>query len=272
MAGQAKSQTQKQREASEERDKLYRLAIAAYEAEQQKPDSEPRDGLREVCRHIEALHHAETGLFVSLDHTTLSRRWKGGRSIREFNETKWLVTAQEASTLIAYTIETANRGFPLDYRRLSEHANELLRARLGPDYPSVGENWAEQFVERHSDQLDMYWSRTLDTQRGRAVNPTANTAYWQLLGRTMTEHEIEAENVYAGDEAAFTTAHASRQRVIGPRRKTGSVQHQQRGGSRENITVLVTISADGRSLPPAVIYKGQHFLVKWKQNNPLKAS
>jgi len=50
------------------------------------------------------------------------------------------------------------------------------------------------------------------------------------------------------------------------------VQHQQHSGGRENITVIVTICADGTSLPPAVIFKGDSYQTSWKQDNPLKAS
>jgi len=54
-------------------------------------------------------------------------------------------------------------------------------------------------------------------------------------------------------------------------RKAGP-QYPQRGGNRENITVIVTICADGTTTPPAVIFKGQAFQVKWKQDNPANAS
>ena len=40
------------------------------------------------------------------------------------------------------------------------------------------------------------------------------------------------------------------------------VQHQQKTGNRENITVIVTICADGTSMPPAVIFKGLKYLIK----------
>jgi hypothetical protein len=48
--------------------------------------------------------------------------------------------------------------------------------------------------------------------------------------------------------------------------------YQQRGGTRENITIIVTICADGTSTPPAVIFKGNAYQVKWGENNPLNAS
>lgn len=269
MAGRAKSHAQKKHEATTTRDTLYTEALAAYRAEQEKPEAE-RASCRQVCRRIAQLHHERTGHFVELSHTTLMRRFRGGQSILEFNAQKSIVTPEEAQILVAYIREMGDRGFPLDYRRLAEHANELLCLRLGASFPGVGVNWPERFVTSHEDELDMYWSRTLDSQRGRAVNPATNGAWWLLLDQTVTELNIQPENMHASDESAFTTGQSVRQRVIGAKGK--NVQHQQRGGNRENITVLVTISADGTSLPPTVIYKGQHFLVSWRQNNPLNAS
>ena len=44
--------------------------------------------------------------------------------------------------------------------------------------------------------------------------------------------------------------------------KKTKVQHQQWDRNCEKITVIVTICADGTSLPPAVLFKGQAFQVK----------
>jgi hypothetical protein len=49
-------------------------------------------------------------------------------------------------------------------------------------------------------------------------------------------------------------------------------QYQQIGGDHENITVIVTICADGTSTPPAVIFMGKGYQVNWKQDNPANAS
>ncbi|KAI4519568.1 hypothetical protein K525DRAFT_205727, partial [Schizophyllum commune Loenen D] len=56
-------------------------------------------------------------------------------------------------------------------------------------------------------------------------------------------------------------------------RKSKGRAHQQSGGSRENITVIVTICTDGTALPPTVIFKGKGYQVSWGfQDNPLGAS
>ncbi len=71
------------------------------------------------------------------------------------------------------------------------------------------------------------------------------------------------------DETGIQTGIGVTERVIGPVGQ--KMQYQQRSGNRENITVLPTICADGTSVPPIIIYKGEAFQAKWLQENPLDA-
>jgi hypothetical protein len=116
---------------------------------------------------------------------------------------------------------------------------------------------------------------------GRAVNPITNAAWFDLLGKTLQgeideDNELDEkvpileENTHGVDESGFWGAGGVRERVMGAAGK--NVQHQQEDGSCENTTVIVTICANGTSFPPAVIFKGQAYQVKWDQNNPTKAS
>jgi hypothetical protein len=84
------------------------------------------------------------------------------------------------------------------------------------------------------------------------------------------DYGIEEECTYGSDEIGCNPAEGRKERVMGSR-KPGP-QYQQRDGNRENVTVIVTICADGTSTPPAVIFKGQGYQVKWKQNNPADAA
>ncbi|KII85726.1 hypothetical protein PLICRDRAFT_145598, partial [Plicaturopsis crispa FD-325 SS-3] len=165
-----------------------------------------------------------------------------------------------------------NRGFPLSHRRLKEHVDEICRARLGSKFPAtgVGKNWTHRFAEKHSERIRVSWSRPLDSKRGRAVNPNTNEAWWSLLKKTLTEFEIEEKNTYGIDEVGCPPYSEDRERVFGARKL--APQYQQRGGARENITVLTTICADGTAIAPAVIFKGSAYQMKWAQNNPAKAS
>ncbi|KEP45045.1 DDE superfamily endonuclease [Rhizoctonia solani 123E] len=54
---------------------------------------------------------------------------------------------------------------------------------------------------------------------------------------------------------------AGKERVLGAAGKKG--QYSSSDGSRENVSVMVTIGARGVSIPPFVIFKGHAFMVDW---------
>lgn len=72
------------------------------------------------------------------------------------------------------------------------------------------------------------------------------------------------------DESGFPPSDQRVQRIVGQR--GAKRQHKTRSANRENVTVLVTICADGTALKPTIIFKGQHILKKWCQNNVCEAS
>jgi hypothetical protein len=73
----------------------------------------------------------------------------------------------------------------------------------------------------------------------------------------MEQYSIQPQNCYNMDEKGFLIGHLQKVRRIFPK----ALMQQQRllgtsqDGSREWITVVATICADGSSLPPALIYK-----------------
>jgi len=211
---------------------------------------------------------------VTLTHVTLKRRLDGGRSCQQANEENhgWL-TSEEEEVTVNYCLQLAQRGFPLTHEGLKQHVDTLLHARLGSTFPKtgVGKLWTHCFLNRHSKRLHRYWSAPLDTERGHAVNENTNEAWFELLKSTMDENNIEPDCIWAADETGFQPGTGGqRQRVIGPAKK--KIQHQQESGNRENITVMVSICADGDSIAPLIIYKGQSFSTNWHQDNTLKAS
>ncbi|KIO07658.1 hypothetical protein M404DRAFT_103207, partial [Pisolithus tinctorius Marx 270] len=82
------------------------------------------------------------------------------------------------------------------------------------------------------------------------VEPTLVQSFQKL---TLEKFDIEQHNIYGVDEMGCQPAGGEQEYVIGAW-KTGP-QYQQRGGSCENITVIVTICADGTATSPAVIFK-----------------
>jgi hypothetical protein len=173
-------------------------------------------------------------------------------------------------------VETGSMGFGLDHRRLKEHVDEICRARHGLKFPptGVGKQWTHRFMEKHSDRLHAYKARPLENIRGQAANPETH-AMWldvteDLQLRGDEGKPIAPECTWAMDEVGFqANGDEGYTKIIGATGK--KVQYQQQAGTRENITVLVTIGANGDALPPAVLFAGKGYLVKWKQDNPANA-
>jgi hypothetical protein len=273
MVGIAKSQALKNQILRKEVDDLKAYAVNLYTTEQERSlaPGEKKKSLRQICKDASDAHFAETGRRIPLAHNTLARHGKGGGTLTQSNQQKSWLTAEEAENIINFAIEIAQRGFPLSPRRLKEHCEAVLQHRLGKNFPEggLGRDWGNRFITKHHNRLGMYWSNALDSSRGRAVNPVTKEEYFRILKEAREKNNIPDELVYGADETGIQAGIGVTERVIGP--AGAKIQHQQRSGTRENITVLPTICADGTSLAPTVIYKGEAFQTKWLQDNPLNA-
>jgi hypothetical protein len=70
---------------------------------------------------------------------------------------------------------------------------------------------------------------------------------------------ITAENIYNWDEKGFIIglAHAVKCIMTLAELKSSRINSARQDGSREFISLLACICADGTSIPPALIYKGK---------------
>ena len=247
-------------------------AVDAYRG--QAGEGTEKYGLQKVCNKMVKRCWEEDKGVIRLDKETLRRRMNGVQSKAKSNTAKGWLSEVEEDMIVNYAIELANRGLPLRRKRLHEHAEALCRAWHGPAFTSLGKHWAKHFVARHKKKLKPFWSRSLDRSRARAGNPHTKKAFFEIFEAVVQGKEgeefIAAELIYGVDESRFQSGIGVREWVYGPAGK--KLQTKQRSGGRENTTAIVTICADGTSLPPGIIFKGEGFQVSWRQNNPLNTS
>ena len=280
------------KQSAEQKEEAVQRAIKLYESlAHLNPEKPP--GYRTVCKMVEDELEQETGVKIKLCHNTVRARSNGMpghppgmtkysksslgvRFLTGFNQEKAWLLPKEEKTIIDFILELASRGWPLNKQWTRDHVNKICQARLGAEFPEggVGECWVDRFLDRHRDLVQTYRAHPLESLRGQAVNPFTHRGFYDLLGRTLKTGDnrspITEGNIYRSDESGFQTGTgSSNEKVIGAAGKR--IQHQQKTGNRENITVMVTICADGTSVPPAVIFKGSKYLVKWKQDNPTNA-
>ncbi|KAF8151382.1 hypothetical protein B0H34DRAFT_623466, partial [Crassisporium funariophilum] len=143
MVNRAKSEALKKQINRKRKDNLMAQALALYPEEQSKPGGGKSTSLRKVCQTISDNYYSRTKMRVNLDHNTLARLSKGGTSLTDFNGTKSWLTYDEQQVILEYVLVMARRGFPLSPKRLREHAEKILQARLGNSFceSGLGKNW-----------------------------------------------------------------------------------------------------------------------------------
>lgn len=178
---------------------------------------------------------------------------------------------EEKASVVAYCLELAAQRFLLTHSILKYHVDSVLQAWLRNAFPwiEIRKHWTDCFFTHHKEHLGTYWSSPLDGNQGHAVNKNTYKAWCDLLKDTLEKYAIKENCIWAADETGFQPGSGMKQCVISSAKQ--KMQHQQNDGLKENITVLVAIGADGSSITPTVIYKGQSFLTNWHQDNTLQA-
>ncbi|CAK5276522.1 unnamed protein product [Mycena citricolor] len=259
MVNHAKSERVKRHVRSRNQEHKITQALAKWQQEQEKPS---RLGRPKSIETIAREHGVSYG--------TLHRRTKGGKSRSEASEKKQRLTAAQEWSLVQFICESADMGLPLSHRQIEEYVNGVRQAIHGTDCDLVGKQWVFAFLDRHHDNLQTHWSKSLDSQRAKSLNPTAVKSWVDLVKKHIVDMRVEPDCIYGMDESGFPTGYTGKERVVGTRGT--KTQHKQGGASRQNITTLVTIRGDGKMVvPPMVIFPGANFQSSWNKGNTINA-
>jgi hypothetical protein len=175
-----------------------------------------------------------------------------------------------AHKLTQFLLESADRGFPLKHTQIAEVANAIRQATLSADCEPVGDKWVFKSLGRYHDALRAFWSKALDSQRTRSLNPEAVKSWVELVQKWIVNMGVSPDRIYGMDESGFPTGYTGKERVVGAHRT--KTQHKQGGASRQNITAVVTIRGDGKMVvPPMVIFPGVKFQSAWNNGNTINA-
>ena len=183
---------------------LYIAAVCYYKEELCRPASDCL-GLCKICKEVSNKHFAKTYNRIVLSRSTLADQVNGVHShLCASAEWTW-ETKEEAEQIINFAVEMAQHGFPLSCHQLCNHANTILKSRLGDKFPEtgVGKNWVERFMDRHTDRVRIFRSCRLDKKRAGAVNPTTTEAWFKLLSDYINKYNFSLSYIYGSDETRF---------------------------------------------------------------------
>jgi hypothetical protein len=110
---------------------------------------------KDSCRSI--------AMKYSLNHTTLSRRFKGEQVSRTVanSEYRQRLSSKQEETFLKYINKLSDRGLP----PTSQIAKNIAEEIVGGE---VGKNWVGDFVKRHKDQVKSLYLRNMDGVRVKA--------------------------------------------------------------------------------------------------------
>jgi DDE superfamily endonuclease/Tc5 transposase DNA-binding domain len=187
---------------------------------------------------------------------TLSKRFRGATQTRE-DVTSYVhkqLTDTQEEALIEYINKLTNRGFPPTPQILKNIAESIAHKKLG-------RNWTARFCQRYRTRLTSIYLRTIDHKRKIADNSYHFEHFFTLLHEKIEKFNIQPQNIYNVDEKGFLLgfSRTSKRVVSLEQLKSKRIAGASQDGSREFITLIASICADGSYLPPALIYQGESY-------------
>jgi hypothetical protein len=213
------------------------IQAAIKDLESQEPEE------RSSYRKIAAKH--------GVSYSTLSRRHKGVQgsiTTKAVNQQK-LHPTQEAE-LILYLKDLTKRGLPPTREMTRNFASQIAKKE-------VGEGWVTRFLARNNNHLISQWTVGMDAVRHHADSESKYKLYFDLIYQKIIQYEVEPRHTYNMDEKGFMIGITGRSKRIFSKQvwEQKEVRASLQDGSREWITILACVGADGEPLPPSLIYQ-----------------
>jgi hypothetical protein len=211
----------------------------------------------------------QAALAHGISTSTLARRAKGGLSRQEANEPNQFLTAGEEKALAKWITQMTAAGCPVRHILLREIALEVKKERAATvndesevlvTYTPTGKEWTQRFLRRHP-QLKTAIVHSIEASRLKDVNREVVANFFETFKRTIEEEGIIDENIYNVDETGFALGTIQAARAIID--STVPLTYHAQPGRQEWVTVIECISADGMSISPLVIFKGENVNGRW---------
>ena len=186
----------------------------------------------------------------NVNRSTLSRRYRGCQRPRAAKERdQQNLSPQQELELVHYIEDLTKRGLPPTREMIQNFASQIATKR-------VSERWVTRFMQRNHDHLISKWTTGIDSLRHNADSNVKYKLYFDLLHDKMRQYDVQPRHTYNMDEKGFIIGVTGRSKRVFSRQmwERKEVQASLQDGSREWITLLAAVCADGEPLPPGLIY------------------
>lgn len=202
--------------------------------------------------------------FYNIPLNTLIDHIKGRRGVKSNSYGRTTALTFEVENEIAAGLRSMEKyGFGLSRKEVMELVGDYVNGKqLKTPFKNGQPNkdWLISFMRRHN--LSVKKPQSVEVARKKACDPFTINTYFQLLKDVITELGLEEKPhlIFNCDETSFCKD-PSKTKIVGARGQACTRTTSTSG--KENITVLLTISASGQKLPPLIIFKGKNMWDQW---------
>ena len=168
------------------------------------------------------------------------------------------MTPEQEEFLVRWILEEDARAFPPSHARAREMANRILTMN-GDDNP-VGKHWISCFLKRNPHVASVV-GRKIEAPRAEGATQEQIRAFLELFERTRVRLGIRTEDTWNMDETGKALGVCANSRVLASSRKKKT--YKQSPENREWASIIECVSASGKKLRCAVIFKGQNLQTTW---------
>jgi hypothetical protein len=219
-------------------------------------------------RNIEAaIQDYRTGRYSSvraaakaygISRTTLQARVNGRTNRATSHEYRQRLTPAQETFLVQWILDEESYGRPPTHARLRQMATRLLSA--GGETRALGKNWTEGFLSRNTAVATLI-GRKIERARTSGATETVIREFFELYNRLRVRYNITTENTWNMDEQGLGLGLCMNSVVFGTAGKRKA--YVTTPETREWVSTIEAISAFGRKLQAAIIFKGQALQSTW---------
>jgi hypothetical protein len=197
-----------------------------------------------------------------VDRMTVTRRIHGTMSRRDTIPNSRKLTPTEEESLLQRILELDQQGFPPRVSIVREYADIILETRGTVPLPTVGANWATNFIKRQ-DSLKTRWNRKYDYQRAQCEDRELISGWFRLVQNIIAKYGITEDDIYNFDETGFAMGVISVSSKVVTSSDTNGRPKTRQPGNRDWVSVIHGVNARGWSLPAMVILAGIQHQASW---------
>lgn len=226
------------------------MAIKAIERNGFRPNGQPIYSFREASRTFE----------VNL--STLHARFNGRKIKKEAHEHEMKLTPAQEDALEEWIKEKGRRNIPMHLSAIARHASIIAGVE-------ISESWVRKYRARKAGTLKVRWTTSQEKCRASALNEPTTAHFIDMVREICIKYNIKTHHKYNMDEKGAQLGIGARSAVLVDR--TQKDVQQVEDGSREMVTIMECLCADGTVNRPTVVVQGVRRDLEWGRVNPCDA-